>query len=147
MNKILMSLVLGVSSLQIQAFPCYITVVKDSCWTKYDVTVTVSHVGKPVVSVLVPNGQSWARQTFECEPKEAISFTSTFLPVIWQSDAGKVYSAQHAWALPEAIGQGDRAWNIPICYPADFSEVPLPPDAGQNCKCDMKSVPPIQLKA
>lgn len=143
----LLILLLGVGfTVQVQAFPCFLTMVKDSCWGDYNVTVvaTDGSTGKQITTVVVPQGQSWSRVQFDCQPAEAISFIATFTPVIWESDKGKSYAAQRQWTLPEVIKQGDTAWNITMCYPAEFSEVPLPPTANNNCKCNTDDIPAVK---
>ncbi len=146
MPKMLMMLLGLCFSVQVQAFPCFLTLVKDSCWTNYNLMVSVinGNTGKLVTAASVPQGTSWARQPFDCQPAEGLSFTATFTPAFWESDSGKIYAAKHDWFLPKAIVKGDTAWNITMCYPRDFSEVPLPPDAGGNCKCNTDIIPPIK---
>ena len=132
-------------SSKLLAFSCFYTLVKDSCWTDYTVTVVVTNVdtNKKLVTVTVPKGQSWARQAFSCEPNEKLNYTATFEPTIWENGKGALYKAQHYWALPDEPTAKQKAWDIPVCYPSAFAEVPFPPAAGGNCKCDFKSVPPI----
>ncbi len=130
------------------AFTCYYTLAKDNCWTDYTVTVDVinSKTGSPLTTVTVPKGEQWSRQMFECEPDLKLMYTARFSPVFWQSDIGKTYSAQNFWSLPSKINPGDSAWNVSVCYPADFSQVPMPPQAIASCKCDFTSIPAIPLK-
>ena len=128
------------------AFPCFITLIKDNCWTNYNVVVNVSDPSteKELLAITVPKGKSWVRQGFTCQPKQALSLVASFTPVFWKDDAGKTYRDHRNWALPEEISRGDTAWNINVCYPADFSSVPLPPDAGSDCKCKLDDIPPIK---
>lgn len=143
----LLSISLGLCiSAYAQAFPCFLTMVKDSCWTNYNLTVNVTNAttGKLITTVIVPQGQSWARQQFNCQPADTLSLSATFMPVFWESDTDKTYPAQHNWTFPQTIAAGDTAWNINVCYPAEFSEVPLPPDASGNCACDVKNIPPVK---
>jgi len=146
MSRILLLLIGILVSFQIYAFPCFITMVKDSCWTKYNVTVDVFNASsdKPVAKVIIPAGTSWAREEFSCEPQEKLGFRAQFTPVFWEQDAGKTYDAQHYWTLPEKISQDETAWNLTICYPAEFSAVPFPPEGSGNCKCDKASIPPVE---
>jgi hypothetical protein len=132
-------------TIKTQAFPCFITLVKDSCWTDYNVTVNIEGKGasKSRVSVTVLKGASWSRQQFDCQPAEELFLSATFTPVFWQADLGQIYLARRDFLLPKAIVKGDTAWNIPICYPADFSGVPLPPKVGGDCRCLMDTVPPV----
>lgn len=146
MRRVLMIL-LGIGvTMQSQAFPCFLTLVKDNCWTNYDVTVTVTNASaaKTVVTITAGKGKAWERQKFDCQPAEALSLQAVFTPVFWEADLGKVYPARHDWLLPEAVSKGDTAWNIPVCYPADFSEVPMPPNISGNCICNMKDIPAVK---
>lgn len=146
MHKLFVMLLSLSFSMYAQAFPCFLTMMKDSCWTNYNVTVNVTNAttGKLITTVIIPQGQAWARQQFNCQPADTLSLAATFTPVFWESDKGKVYSAQHNWTFPQTIAAGDTAWNINVCYPAEFSEVPLPPDAGGSCACDAKDIPPVK---
>ena len=94
----------------------------------------------------VPAGKSWDRKTFECTPEENLIYIARFSPVFWESDKGKTYQGLRNWFLPGTINPGDRAWTIPVCYPADFSQVPLPPKRDNNCKCDFSVIPDIKIK-
>ena len=143
----LIVMVLGwVLSMQLHAFPCFLTMVKDSCWANYSVTVDVLNAGtgKPITTIIIPQGKSWTRQQFSCEPKDVMSLKATFTPVFWENDATKIYPSKRDWSLPETIAKGDTAWSITMCYPADFSEVPLPPDANGHCICNTQEIPPVK---
>ena len=129
------------------SFPCYYTLAKDSCWTKYEVSVDIIDATKEkkIITVTVPAGKSWTRATFECTPAQSLIYIARFSPVFWESDKDKTFRGLRNWSLPGEINPGDRAWTIPVCYPADFAEVPLPPAAGGACKCDFESIPEIKL--
>lgn len=133
-------------SLQAQAFPCFITLVKDSCWTKYEVDVNVinSTSGDLISTVSAAEGDSWAREQFNCQPGENLSLKASFSPVFWEQDKGKVYAALHDWTLPATIQKGETAWNIMICFPAQFAEVPMPPEGGSNCVCKTDDIPAVK---
>lgn len=138
-------LILGFS-LSANAFPCFLTLVKDSCWTNYNVTVVVTNAGTgdAIVTATVPKGKSWVRVPFTCQPAQALSFSATFSPVFWQDDTYKTYPSQHNWYLPETVKAGATAWSLTLCYPSEFSEVPLPPDASGNCGCQTDNIPPVK---
>ncbi|WP_173236801.1 hypothetical protein [Legionella antarctica] len=140
---------LGLScSCVVWSFPCYYTLVKDSCWTKYNVSVDVIDpvTSSKLLTVTVPSGKSWVRETFDCHAAQGLIYIAKFNPVFWKNDAGKTYQGLRNWFLPGAINPGDTAWTIPVCYPKDFSEVPLPPEADGNCKCDFSVIPPVEPK-
>lgn len=139
-------------STQSFAFPCIVTLVKDRCWSKYEVTIDVKDAEKnqSMVLLTVPKGKSWVRGNFTCEPNQKLSYSATFTPAIGKSTTGHVYQTQSILALPAAPKAGEQAWVIPVCYPAQFAEVPLPLTAELNCGCDFDSVPsipPVQLPA
>jgi hypothetical protein len=130
--------------MQAESFPCFFTVVKDSCWTKYNVEVNliVSSTAKTLTTVNVVDGQIWGRQAFACQPGDIYSFSASFTPVFWQSDKNKKYKSLTHYQLPVSVSQGDTAWNVTLCYPRDFSEVPYPPEASGDCVCDTSKVAP-----
>ncbi|KTC95869.1 periplasmic protein [Legionella geestiana] len=131
------------------AFDCYVTLVKDNCWTNYDVTVTVtdSATGNAVLTLTAPKGQTFGRGTFQCQAEQTLAFSAQFSPVFWQSDAGKTWRGIRTLSLPKAPKPGELAWNLPICFSSAFSGVPLPPGASGNCACDFGSVPAIVIPA
>ncbi|RUR13270.1 hypothetical protein [Legionella sp. km772] len=130
------------------SFTCYMTLAKDNCWQDYNVSVDIinSSTGGIITTVNIPKGESWARQTFDCEVSEKLMYIARFSPVFWQKDIGKTYPAQRFWSLPAQINPGDSAWNVSVCYPADFSLVPTPPQATNNCQCDFTVIPAIPPK-
>ena len=132
--------------LQVHAFPCFITLVKDNCWTDYDVDVTVINVlnEKVLATINIPKGESWVRHELVCEPKQTVMFRAVFSPVFWESDAKKVYFAKRYWSFPEKIDKGAGAWNMNICFTQHFAAVPIPPEGSGRCACDMASIPPIK---
>ena len=145
MRKLFLILCGACCYMQAHAFPCFITMVKDSCWTQYNVQVSInSATGKVVATSSIPEGKSWDRQEFSCQPEETLSLNASFTPVFWQADTGKIYASRHNWSLPQEIKKGVTAWNITVCYPRDFAEVPLPPGAGTNCKCVTDTIPPVK---
>jgi hypothetical protein len=143
--KYSISFLLIALSSQVFAFQCYLTLVKDSCWTNYDVNVVVlnSENNDTLTTIEVPKGKSWSRQPFACNPGMKLMYRATFLPVFWQSEKGKTYWAIRYWSLPAAIGPKESAWDIPVCFSSAFAAVPFPPDATGNCKCDLFSIPPV----
>ena len=132
-------------STQLFAFPCTVTLVKDSCWTNFNVNMVVTDVqsGKPITTILVPKGTSWKRGSFECQPSQKIIYSATFDPAIWEGTEGRIYNAQQYWALPESFTSSQKAWEIPVCFPSAFAEVPMPATGSGNCICDFTSVPAI----
>lgn len=131
------------------AITCYYTLAKDNCWTKYNVTVDVmdGNTAKILTSVTVPAGKQWTRVTFPCETNgQKLIYSSHFSPPIWESEKGKVYPAKNSWSLPNEVKPGDSAWNVSVCYPSDFSQVPMPPEATNSCKCDFSQIPIIPPK-
>ncbi|MDP3561861.1 MAG: hypothetical protein Q8R83_06765 [Legionellaceae bacterium] len=130
---------------QAHAFTCYITMVKDSCWKDYNLIVRVSDASTNAESttITVPAGKLWERQEFECKEKQTLALVAQFNPVFWSGDENKTFPAQRYWKLPDNIESGITGWNVTVCFPKWFADVPLPPHATADCKCDMDSIPPI----
>ena len=128
------------------AFPCYITMVKEDCWTNYELTVNVLDTSNnaSVAKVVVPKGKSWMRQSFECKPAQTFMYEATFTPTIWERDKAKKYHARRYWSLPDKIADGATAWNIKVCYASDFTETPMPPEATGKCQCHFDQVPAVE---
>ncbi len=128
-----------------EAETCYFTLVKDSCWANYNVSVDVldSNKGQVLTTVTAPKGKQWGRESFTCSAQQKLNYSARFAPVFWQSDVGKTYAAKEYISLPAALTTGQTAWTLSACYPSDFSLVPLPPDASGNCQCDYKTVPAV----
>lgn len=127
------------------AINCYYTLVKDNCWTNYNVTVNVidAMTNNVLITVTVPTGKSWVRQAFNCQPSQKLKFSSQFSPTFWQGDQGRTFVGLNYISLPDAVNKGDSAWNVPGCFSADFAQVPLPPTGSGQCACDLTKVPPI----
>ena len=130
------------------AFDCYYTLVKDSCWTKFNVTVDVvdAVTSRPLTTVTIPAGEVWKREKFACEPHQKLSYKAHFSPEIWQGDEQKTFNGLKFWELPQAIKTNETAWNVEVCYPKQFLSVPLPPDVIGNCKCEFSAVTPLKTQ-
>ncbi len=144
----LIQIVLGIFLVtQAYAFPCYITMVKASCWSDYAVSVDVIDVRdeKKITTMEIPQGKLWVRQELVCYPKETVRFEAKFTPAIWEDDADKVYFGKRFLSFPDVIKKGSSAWNMTVCYTSDFAETPFPPDAKINaCSCDMTNIPAVE---
>lgn len=127
------------------AITCYFTLVKDNCWKNYDVTAEIfdADTAKSITSITVMQDQAnpWGRQEFECHPGQTLSLTAKFSPSFWAGDAGKVFQGQRYWKLPDTIKAGEAGWNVTICFPKYFANVPMPPEATSGCFCDVASIP------
>lgn len=146
MRKLIMGMVGVCLMTQAQAVPCYMTIVKDSCWTAYDVNINIVDVQteKVLTSMNIPKGKSWVRKEVSCQPSETVMMRATFSPVFWESDKNKSYSARKYGTFPEKPDEGVLAMNLTICFANDFSEVPLPPESSGHCVCDMTNIPAIK---
>ncbi|MFT4058123.1 MAG: hypothetical protein QM652_01090 [Legionella sp.] len=147
--KVVLLSLSGIVSSPIWAITCYYTLAKDNCWLKYNVSVDVMDAvsAKVLTTVTIPAGQAWSRVTFPCETNgQKLLYHAQFSPLIWESEKGKIYVSKNYWSLPNGVKPGDSAWNVSVCYPSDFSEVPLPPEATNTCKCDFSSIPEIPPK-
>lgn len=131
---------------QVQAFPCYITMVKDKCWIDYDVSVNVVDVmtEKLITTMLIPTGKSWERFEFSCNEKQTVLFKATFSPVIWEADEDKAYFGKRYWSFPEEIKKDQTAWNMTICYPEHFAGTPSPANVSGGCGCETSNIPALK---
>lgn len=138
-------LILSLSLNYAYAFSCFTTIAKEDCWLNYNVSINVLDAAnnKVLTTVIVPQGQSWARLAFECNPGTTLAFEAKFNPVFWQGDEDKVYPGQSYWQLPKTAKATEAAWNLNICFPQRFAKVPMPPEAKGKCACDMNKIPPI----
>lgn len=128
---------------RVMAFPCFITISKDSCWTSYTVMVDVLD-GKTqniITTITIPKGESWSRARFDANPEQVFMLRAKFEPAFWKSEEGKQYYAKRYWLLPKQVEDNMKAWHISICYPENFSGVPLPPGAHSKCTCSVQDIP------
>ncbi len=133
-------------SMQAHAFKCYFTMVKGECWKPYDLTVDVSNAGtgKHKLTVLIPEGDLWVREEFECNAEETLALVAKFSPIFWAGQEDKTYAGKRYWKLPDAIKPDETGWNVTVCFPKYFSDVPTPPDANTNCECALGHLPRIE---
>lgn len=144
-TKLMPVLVGLVISSPLWAFNCYLTVAKGSCWTKYKVNLEVidSRTSKVLTTVTIPEGKDWAREAFVCEPSQQITYNAHFTPYAWAQDEDKAYKPYKLLTLPDKSKPEEKAWLISACFPADFSGVPYPLEAGQHCACDFSVIPGV----
>lgn len=148
MYRLMISLFGFAITTQVFSFPCYITLIKGSCWANYDVSVRIDDVmiEKPITTLSIPTGTSWTRYEFSCKEKQTLELTATFSPAIWEKDEGKQYKGKRFWSYPETIGSSDTAWHMTICYPNDFAGLPTPAEASDGCVCDRTAIPAIEKR-
>lgn len=130
------------------ALECYITIVKASCWKNYDLTVTVNNAetGMKLGEITVYEGRLWGREKFDCTPGITLSLEAGFSPEIWSGDNERVFKATRFWKLPKKPTNAEAlGWNVTVCYPKWFSDVPTPPDASAKCECDLQEVPKFEV--
>jgi hypothetical protein len=146
MNRIGLSFLFCVFSSNLFAFPCYITLMKQNCWKGYAVSVKIAdaETTKDLVTAKVAEDAAWSRTQFACEPHQTLYFVAQYAPAIWQGEEDKTFAAKRNWFLPEKITPEVVAWNINLCFPTDFSSVPLPPNIGNDCRCDVSQIPKIE---
>lgn len=137
---------LGLAS-NIYAADCVLTIIKDNCWTNYDINIEFfdAENGQFVARANVPSNQNWGRVKFKCHSSQIFTAKARFSPDIWEGDSKKTYSSVRVWNLPEIAPAGDAAWAINMCYSKDFASIPEPLNA-KNCKCDPKSAPAFDFK-
>ena len=125
------------------AFPCFITIVKDSCWTNYAVTIDALDAveGNILTTIVVSKGESWSRGRFEAKPRHHFMLRAKFEPAFWKSDVGKTYYTKYYWILPDAVKGKTTALHVSACFSKNFSGVPLPPGADSKCICPEQAIP------
>lgn len=143
MKKILIMTFL-VSS-QIWAVQCYFTIAKSDCWKDYDVDVTImdTNTEEVVQTAHIAKNSPYTRVNFECNPKQIFSVYAQFSPTIWTQDKNKKYSGVRFWAMPETAPQPGTIWGIDICYPTQFSDLPLPKTTISDCSCNFEAIPAL----
>lgn len=132
------------------ALECYITIVKASCWKGYDLTVTVNNAetGIKLGEITIYEGRLWGREKFACTPGITLALEAKYSPEIWSGDNDRVFKATRFWKLPKKPTNAEAlGWNITVCYPKWFSDVPAPPDATANCECDLTAVPKFEVES
>lgn len=146
-KKISLLLALGFVT-KAMAFTCYFTVVKDSCWTDFDLKVTALDTRDKSVltTAVIPAKQSWTRTSFDCNPGQQLEYNAIFSPTFWENDKDKIFRSKKYRLLNSKIEPTDVAWDIQVCFPEEFAEVPFPPKGDKNCRCDFSLVTPIQNK-
>ncbi|NCT56548.1 MAG: hypothetical protein GW760_02390 [Legionella sp.] len=129
----------------VMAFPCFITITKDSCWTQYTVMVDVldAETDAILTTVVIPQGESWSRARIDAKAKQHVMLRAKFKPVFWKSEKNKIYYAKQYWLLPDAIEGQSTAVHVSVCYPKSFSGVPLPPGADSKCICSKPALPKV----
>jgi hypothetical protein len=147
MIKYISGILMGVSiAAPSFSMTCYLAIAKDSCWTGYNVDVTVIDAAtrQGVASMTVPKNIPWVRVKFPCQAGQIFALQAQYSPVIWQGTENVMYSARNYWQLNQAEA-GVTAQSLNLCYGRDFSEVPIPLQASGQCSCDMQSIPAVKL--
>lgn len=145
--KNIITLVLFVFSSAVSAYDCYLTGILGPCWKNYVVTIKVldNDTDKTLATITIPKGKLWAREKITCVPRQAFLYQASFTPKIWKDNPKNVYGAISIYHTPEKFQDNTTGFIVPICFPRDFSEVPLPPDAKSLCDCKtvIPSIPPL----
>lgn len=147
-RRILLASVCLLLTTPVLSFQCYLTVVKDSCWKGYEIRVTAMQVEtKQPISpeVVVPKDKMWARAPFNCKPSLHYYYQARYSPAIWAGKNNEVLYSKKVWMLPADINKKKAvAWNINVCYQADFASLDLPPTAKGKCRCDLSKIPEVK---
>lgn len=132
----------------VYAVECYITMVKGSCWKNYNLTVNIydASTNENLGDINVWEGDLWARKSFSCSPGQVLSLEAKFTPIIWDQDEGKAYRGLRFWKLPDRADENVSGWNVTVCYPESFADVPVPPGSSGKCECDIKNIPKLRAE-
>lgn len=147
--KIRLLLLLTLCSQHVFAFTCYVTFMKGNCWKDYDVTIYVKDGAseKVITQGTLEKNTLWNRKSFDCQPSQFLGFSATFSPKIWKNNKKSMYYKKSFVYLPEEVKKNASAWEVPICFSQNFSEVPIPPQATTECGCTIeKDIPKIKEK-
>ncbi len=119
-------------------FVCKLHLAKGECWQDYEVKVQIMNAVTYSVKkeVKLAANEMSKKEEFPCHPREQITFTASYSPEIWQGDKSKLFDTNKIWNTPSSLSETAGAWIVKICYPKQFSEVPLPAGAGKDCKCN-----------
>src|SRR3990167_581840 len=142
MTKLILSIIFGsITITQVNAATCYVDVVKDTCWTNYNLALTVINTesGSAIASITVTQGIPWVRVKFPCTHNQTLGFQARYSPVIWQGTENQVYSGQNYWQLSSSTTD---AQYTALCFGRDFSEVTFPVTGDGKCQCNMQNIPP-----
>jgi hypothetical protein len=130
------------------ALDCYMTIVKSYAWQNYNLTVAVNNAenGTKLGEVTVPQGKLWNREKFTCSLGVTLALEARFSPEIWSGDKDKVFNAIRMWKLPKNPSNPNAlGWNLTVCYPKSFSDVPTPPQGNGEFECDLQAVPKFKV--
>ncbi len=145
--RIRLLILLTVCYSQTFAFTCYATLMKGECWKNYDVSITMRDgaTTKVIMQAELKKETLWVRKKFECNPGQSLGFTATFSPKIWKDNKDERYYKKSFISLPETIKSTDSAWEVSVCFPREFSEVPIPPESSGDCSCKIANkIPKIK---
>ena len=119
--------------------PCYVQLVKETCYNGYQVTLQVQdgttqeNIGAPVIV----DAHSYDKlQQFSCKPNQQVTVQATFTPTIWQNTANTIYHVKRFWTVPTTLPPMSDKWIITLCFAKDFVAVPLPPKGADSCICN-----------
>ncbi len=131
------------------AASCLLTAVKPACWANYTVFINIldAQTQRKLTDITLSTDKLWNRVRFECEPGQRLAYQASFKPAIWQGQEHAIYQAQKFWLLPTNKALPAQTWEIQLCFPTAFAEVPMPPLGNQPCACDFKAIPTVKLKS
>jgi|GEM_PF-741500 len=133
----IMSLVLLLFAGQAFAVNCKIIVAKNTCWNNYEIKVRMldALTLKEYAVIDVPKGQHYTVKEMQCESGKQVFFRASFKPVIWQNQKGDFYQTKRFWDVPQALVKDAKHWEVKLCFPRDFDNVPIPPGDLHDCQC------------
>lgn len=122
-------------------FTCQMHVAKGKCWRDFDVVVRVLDATSEQVLADAALGKNImaVKKDFPCKPLQPITFNASYAPELWQGDSDRRFYAKGRWSTPAELSKDAKAWVIKICYPAQFTQLPLPKSFGEGCACDFTS--------
>lgn len=135
---LLVSLFSFVTALASDSMVCQVHLTKPACWQKFDVKIMLLNgTTLKVLDTYHLKDNPVLTKKFDCKPGEVITFASSFDPSIWHNDKYKIFNAQGSWQVPQTLKKGISAWQVNICFPDAFQDVPMPiTTQPETCTCN-----------
>lgn len=123
-------------------YPCQVRLIKTDCWKDVEVTViakdseTHKNIGGPIV---LAKDSFETMQSLPCQPSQTMNFSATVLPTAWEG-VNTVYPSINFFNSPSKLPKNAEKWIVSLCFPDDFSSVPLPLSSNKTCRCHFEEL-------
>lgn len=137
-SKLTIIVLLGFSSsLVARPFDCDIRLTKSNCWYDREVRVQVINGANLEVETMhtISADKKYLVIPLNCNKVHRFTLKAAFDPPIWDDDKGRWFNSQRMWVVPNFIPVEQKQWVAEVCFPDDFSGVPLPLEDFTQCEC------------